>query len=133
LPKIITSNGLAQGTPSCYRVWDKWLSNWEQFMVTPTGHLIPGLFAIGNHESGFDLTKRDAVFFLPYFAQETDASNDPVQRSSYTAHTVTDNTVIFILDSNHVSSSGGVQLQWLESQMEKYSNFTNKMALFHVF
>ena len=123
----------AQGTPACYRIWDKWLANWEQYMVTPSGHLIPGLFAMGNHEAGFDLTKKDAVFYLPYFAQETDTSTDAIQRSSYSAHAVTDDTVIFVLDSNHVSSSGGAQLQWLEEKMETYCNYSNKMALFHVF
>ena len=31
-------------------LWDQWLSDWQTFMITPEGHSVPMILAIGNHE-----------------------------------------------------------------------------------
>jgi hypothetical protein len=70
---------------------------------------------------------------LSYFAQQTNTPADPLERSTYHAHRVTNNTVIFALDSNHVSSPTGDQLNWVQNEMNSsYKNFSNKIAVYHV-
>jgi phosphodiesterase/alkaline phosphatase D-like protein len=40
----------ANGDPLLWEIWDRWLDSWQQHMVTPQGHTIPIVAAIGNHE-----------------------------------------------------------------------------------
>jgi len=52
-------------------VWDQWLDNWQQAMVTPSGFTVPMVSAIGNHEvaGGYGGTPDDAPIYLKYLAQ----------------------------------------------------------------
>jgi len=57
-------------------VWDQWLDNWQQAMVTPSGFTVPMVSAIGNHEvaGGYGGTPDDAPIYLKYLAQAGDSS-----------------------------------------------------------
>jgi len=117
---------------TCYRVWDLWLNMWETSMITTSGSYIPMILAMGNHESGGTKKLSSEVnFYLPYFVQDDDASTDPSERKTYQAHQLSQETVVFCLDTGLVSSPDGSQLDWLKSKMEKYTDFRNKMALYH--
>lgn len=57
-------------------VWDQWLDNWQQAMVTPSGFTVPMVSAIGNPEvaGGYGGTPDDAPIYLKYLAQAGDSS-----------------------------------------------------------
>eukprot|EP01112_Ceratiomyxa_fruticulosa_P015813 TRINITY_DN4703_c0_g1_i1.p1 TRINITY_DN4703_c0_g1~~TRINITY_DN4703_c0_g1_i1.p1 ORF type:complete len:622 (-),score=129.97 TRINITY_DN4703_c0_g1_i1:150-2015(-) len=124
---------------TCYRIVDKWLNNWYTSMVTPTGHLIPLVSAIGNHEVMGDYGAKhpdEMPYYGRYFPQ-MDASEDPGadgvdQRLTYHAHLIGNSTLILSLDSGHYSTVDGVQTEWLKQTLETYKDVPIKFALYHV-
>ena len=82
---------------------------------------------------GYAIPINKVPFMNTYFAQQTVTAINPLERSTYHAHRITDNTVIFALDSNHVASPSGDQLEWAKKEMAgTYKNFSNKIAVYHV-
>ena len=55
----------AEGRLTHVNFWDSWFDAWDEMMVTPSGHTIPMVLAIGNHEvvGGFDGRPEDAPYF----------------------------------------------------------------------
>ena len=41
----------ANNFPTCYRVWDKWLAQYQRSMHTAAGDTVPMAVVIGNHEA----------------------------------------------------------------------------------
>ena len=39
----------ANGLRNCYRRWDYWFSQWNKYMITPSGYSIPILTSIGKY------------------------------------------------------------------------------------
>jgi len=107
------------------KMWDIWLRNWESAMVTPDGAMIPMVLAIGNHEINKDceVPEDKAPFYFGYFAQGG---------RSYFSRTFGHNTVLFILDSGHITQHGGEQAAWLASELDRFRNMPNKVAVYHV-
>eukprot|EP01127_Copromyxa_protea_P009669 TRINITY_DN2296_c0_g1_i2.p1 TRINITY_DN2296_c0_g1~~TRINITY_DN2296_c0_g1_i2.p1 ORF type:complete len:447 (-),score=48.81 TRINITY_DN2296_c0_g1_i2:69-1409(-) len=128
----------ASGIPGCYRRWDAVLDWLEEGLVTPTGHTIPIITAIGNNEAGalYAETPYQAPFYYPYFTYENlDLLNKlPYDLPSYHAHYVGSTSAIYSLDSNIVSLSSGKQAEWMETKMNSDTRrgITNKFALYHV-
>lgn len=72
---IVYDNGML----TCYRRWDRMLKEYEKLGITPSGHMIPLLTSVGNHESRFaqfvrrnDLTigsnkRRDTIIFEIFY------------------------------------------------------------------
>jgi len=105
---------------------------WEDYMITSKGYIIPMILSIGNHETGgWGIDVKDVAFYLKYFPQENDSNIDPNLRSTYHTHEINNNTVIFVFDTDQVSSLDGDQLKWMKRQMHKYKNFETKLALYH--
>lgn len=110
-----------------YIKWDEWLDQYTETMVTPEGHLIPMVMAIGNHEviGGFDQSKEAAPFFFHYFRQGN-------QGESYFFLPFGKRMGLYVLDSGHAASHDGVQLYWLIETLEATQSFPVKMAMYHV-
>jgi len=124
---------------SCYRIVDKWINNWYSAMITPSGHLIPLVSAIGNHEvmGDFDAKHPDQMpYYNRYFpfmsADEDPGVNGVDQRLTYHAHIIGNSTLIILLDSGHYQPVEGVQTAWLKSTLEQYKDIPIKFAVYHV-
>eukprot|EP00698_Gefionella_okellyi_P020052 TRINITY_DN6246_c0_g1_i2.p4 TRINITY_DN6246_c0_g1~~TRINITY_DN6246_c0_g1_i2.p4 ORF type:complete len:218 (-),score=48.30 TRINITY_DN6246_c0_g1_i2:1395-2048(-) len=102
-------------------------------MVTPQNTTIPMLMAIGNHEVqsffGGDI-RTQVPFFTRYFPQQLGLYNASYyQRSTYHSHPIGNNSVIVVLDSDHVFSPV-VQTSFLSNALN--ASAVNKMAVYHV-
>lgn len=118
------------GRMACYRRFDNFFFNWNQYMKTPLGYSIPMITAIGNHESGgFEQDKRQVGFYFDYFPQRTNASNlkdEPL----YHEHQITSHTNIIVLDSYIIEQrSERKQIDWLKDAMKTIH--LNKIAVYH--
>lgn len=109
-----------------YKKWDRWLRNWEKYMVTPGGYLIPMVLAIGNHEvkGAYSQPTGNAPFYFGYFAQ--------TRLRSYFTRKFGDNFVFFILDTGHIASHGGDQKTWLEEALQDAEATKFKFAIYHI-
>lgn len=109
-----------------YTKWDTWLKYYTENMITPEGHLIPLIMAIGNHEvsGGYNGGLNKAPFWTNYFAQEPG--------KSYFSRKLNQDTVLFVLDSGHAVSHGGAQADWLTSEMQAHQSTKNRLAIYHV-
>ena len=107
-------------------VWDQWLDNWQEAMVTPAGFTVPIVSAIGNHEVsvGYGGTPGNAPIYLSYLAQAGERS--------YYLRRVGPRLVIFLLDSGHLAAHGGAQAQWLEQQLAAHAGVPVRLATYHV-
>lgn len=103
--------------------WIELLSGWSETMITPDGHLIPILVALGNHDvtGRFDETPDKAPFFYTLFPTP-----------GYQVVDVGDYLSIFILDSGHTHPIEGKQTEWLEEQLARRSSVPLKFACYHV-
>lgn len=103
--------------------WITWLKSWSKTMISPSGHLIPFLTAIGNHEVNgrFNQTPSQAAFYYTLFPtpgyQNLDFGNY---------------MTLFILDSGHTHSIKGEQSYWLEEVLKRKKDHPFKVALYHV-
>lgn len=111
----------ANGDLSKLRKWDAWFRNWEENMVTPDGDLIPMVVAIGNHDRG----KWTSPFYQPFFAQDAHGL-------TYFARRFGTQTIVLVLDTDHVASQDGAQRRWLEDTLRTYADLPCKIALYHV-
>ena len=115
----------ADGKVSHVNFWDKWLDGWDKFMVTPSGHMIPMILAVGNHETrgGFAGKPEDAPYFYNFFKQDA---------RGYFSRQLGPDIIVYVLDSGHTNPQGGAQAQWLAKEMERTQNVKNRFALYHV-
>ena len=71
-----------------------------------------------------------AGFYNQWFLQQ-DGLIDPFERSTYHSHKLRNDSVLFVLDTEVVSSANE-QAQWLRNEISsKYFNYPWKMSLFH--
>ena len=92
-----------------YELWDSWLKNWQEEMVTPDNRLVPMVLAVGNHDVDNRSDPPTAPFFFRYF---------PQGGKSYFSRRVGANLALFVLDSGHLVPHGGAQATWLADQLE---------------
>jgi Purple acid Phosphatase, N-terminal domain/Calcineurin-like phosphoesterase len=111
----------ANGNLSKLGKWDSWFRNWEENMVTPEGDLIPMVVALGNHDVG----RWTSPFYQPFFDQDAGGL-------TYFARRFGTQTIVLVLDSDHVASQGGAQRRWLEATLRTYADLPCKIALYHV-
>jgi acid phosphatase type 7 len=106
--------------------WITWLKNWHATMVTPQGHLIPVLSAIGNHDllGHFDQTPVQAAIFKHLFPSASYSIYRTVDFGSYLS--------LFLLDSGHAHPIAGKQTNWLRFSLENRLNTLHKLAIYHV-
>lgn len=112
------------GDVSRTKLYDIWLKNWEDTMVTPEGYTIPGMFAMGNHETNdaSEIPESRAPFYFGYFVQGG---------SSNFVRELGPNGVLIFLDSGHTQSWES-QGPWLRETLERYQDRPFKIATYHV-
>lgn len=115
----------ADGRLSHVNFWDKWFDAWDRHMVTPSGHTIPMVLAIGNHETqgGFDASPDAAPYYYHFFKQD---------KMAYFSRQFGDDIVVYVLDSGHTNPQGGAQAKWLAQEMERTKDVKHRFALYHV-
>lgn len=106
--------------------WLEWIVAWKEDMVTPEGHLIPLLPAIGNHDVAgrFDQTPEQAPFFYALFPMPGLPGYNVLDFGQYMS--------IFLLDSGHTNPINGKQAIWLSTELWKRRHIPHKFALYHV-
>jgi hypothetical protein len=106
--------------------WLDWIKVWHTHMITPQGHLIPMIAAIGNHDliGGFDQTPAQATVFSALFPMPGKRIYHVLDFDPYLS--------IFILDSGHANPVAGLQAQWLRTALEERQKVTHRLALYHV-
>jgi hypothetical protein len=112
----------AEAVPENYELWDRWLENWQEAMVTPDNRLVPMVLAVGNHDVD-RTTEPSAPFFHRYF---------PQGGASYFSRRVGTNLALFVLDSGHLVPRGGAQASWLADQLEASQKVPFRFAIYHV-
>ena len=112
----------ASAIPENYELWDRWLTNWQDAMVTPDNRLVPMVLAVGNHDVDHSEPPSAPLFFR-YF---------PQGGSSYFSRRVGANVVLFVLDSGHLVPHGGAQATWLADQLEASRAVPFRFAAYHV-
>lgn len=117
------SNGLLAE----YDDWIQWFANWDHFMVCSDGRMVPIVAAIGNHEVNrfeSDDPQWRSPDFLSLFGRQ--AAN------TYFSLRFSDDMVLFVLDSDHLTPHDGAQAAWLDQEMAKYQSLKYKFAAYHV-
>jgi hypothetical protein len=131
-PDVVLLGGdiaYADGNPKNTGDWDKWLSVWTEKMVTSDGFTVPFILAIGNHETNllkiFAKPEEKAPFYYSLFDQDA-------KGRSYFTRKISNDIMLFVLDSTHIYAPFGKQRVWLREQMEKYKTMRTKIAIYHV-
>jgi hypothetical protein len=103
------------------------LREWHKHMVTPDGHLIPMVAAIGNHEcrGNGDLQRR-----APFFAALFDGFFK--DGKTYNALDFGRYLSLIILDSNHVSPIKGAQTEWFDNALAERAAIPHRLVFYHV-
>jgi len=116
-----------QSVLSGFKTWDKWLSNWENNMVTPDGRTVPLVVAIGNHEvqetAGPSLEEK-SPWYVGLFGRQG--------KDIYHEFHVGDNAVWFLLDTGHLTPYKGAQSKWLDRELDSNKDVKYKFASYHV-
>jgi hypothetical protein len=121
------------GDPNCYRKWDQFFNDWNEYMITPNGYSVPLLTCIGNHEaSGFNVPRSYDAYYIRLFPHQTGLQSiDPQSRKLYHRHKIGSQTGIVLLDSS-VHTSISDQTGWLKSTLNDMSSLRNKFVAYHV-
>ncbi|WP_372370396.1 metallophosphoesterase [Candidatus Uabimicrobium sp. HlEnr_7] len=112
----------ANGKKQNLKRWISWFSYWQENMITSSGHLIPMILAIGNHEVHNLLIFKQAPFYFGFFHQ----GGKP-----YFTRKLGQNTQLIVLDTDHIYSYSS-QRNWLKKQLQKYQKSKFKIAMYHV-
>jgi hypothetical protein len=105
--------------------WIDWIKAWHRYMITPQGHLVPVVAAIGNHDliGQYDQTPAQAAIFSTLFPMPGKRIYNVLDFDSYLS--------IFILDSCHANSISS-QSNWLRTALGDRQHVTHRCAIYHV-
>jgi len=123
------------GDLASFAVWDEWLTNWESNMITPEGHSVPMILAIGNHEvaggwGAFADPLGSAPFYFGLFAQSGRGFDMP--RRAYFRLDFGPDASLLVLDTGHVTAMDGAQAVWLEDELAQLGGVELRMTAYHV-
>ena len=104
------------------RRWDKWFGLMKQVALSPSGHIIPLVAAIGNHEVSF--FPQRSPWFGALFPQGQGLGK------TYFVKKLGNHSALIVLDSGHQHSHQS-QASWLEHQLQRFQNLPNRLALYH--
>lgn len=106
--------------------WIDWVKVWHSYMVTPQGHLIPVISAIGNHDliGQYDQTPAQAAVFSTLFPMPGKRIYNVLDFDAYLS--------IFILDSGHANPISGQQTNWLNTALGERQQIPHRFAIYHV-
>lgn len=106
---------------------ERWLGlmkGYYEMMVSPEGHMIPMLVAIGNHEvcGRYNQTPNEARFFYTLLCSH----------KGYTVFDAGDYLSILLLDSNHTHPIEGDQVDFIKRTLSMRQAVSHKFAVYHV-
>ncbi len=112
-----------------YAKWDRWFENYDKYMRTSDGRMIPILAGIGNHETNnlpSESAEVKAPFYSAYFGRtQSDGKTYFTQRFGQ-------NVLFVLLDSGHIAPHGGDQASWLAETLAANEGVRYKFALYHI-
>mgnify|MGYP000005796651 FL=1 len=115
----------ANGKFDSWERWNRWLKGWKEKMVTPDGFSIPVIAAIGNHETnkwpGPIHAKAPYYYYIFGYGDST-----------YFYKKFGKNLNLIFLDTGHINSYKGDQLEWMEEQLQELKDERLKVAVYHV-
>ncbi len=128
-PQFVAIGGdiaYANGEPKNDWIWDIWFNNWEKYMKTSEGCLIPIIAAIGNHEVNDkeppSPPEERAPFYFGYFAQGG---------KTYFARNFNPYLTLIALDSGHIIPIAE-QTEWLRSSLQSAKDMPFIIPFYHV-
>ena len=131
----------ANGLVSRWPRWRTWLEYVTEALVTPEGHTVPMVLAIGNHEvnvgrdGGVPVSapaEQKAPFFFGLFAQNQGVGGAPDDGgATYFRRDLGSVGALYVLDSGHLVSYQD-QAAWLAAHMEADTDLPTRLALYHV-
>lgn len=106
--------------------WLNWIEAYSETMITPTGHLIPLLVTIGNHDvpGEFEQKHSTAEFFYTLFPMPGLPGYNTLRFGNYLS--------LYLLDTNHTNPIIGMQRHYLEQELSKDGHMQNRFAVYHV-
>ena len=116
----------ADGDLRRIRQWDAWFDIWTENMVTPDGHLIPMVQAIGNHEVNREESEDSHVrapFYMNFFFTQGD--------KPYFVRRIGKLISFIILDTGHLVPYED-QVDFLREQLEAHADFPAVFPIYHV-
>ncbi|MCY3970054.1 MAG: metallophosphoesterase, partial [Acidobacteria bacterium] len=131
----------ANGLVSRWPRWRTWLEYVTEALVTPEGHTVPMVLAIGNHEVNVGRdggvpasapAEQKAPFFFGLFAQNQGVGGAPDDGgATYFRRDLGSVGALYVLDSGHLVSYQD-QAAWLAAHMEADTDLPTRLALYHV-
>ncbi|MCE2559316.1 MAG: metallophosphoesterase [Acidobacteria bacterium] len=131
----------ANGLVSRWPRWRTWLEFVTEALVTPEGHTVPMVLAIGNHEvnvgrdGGVPASsppEQKAPFYFALFGQNQDGGRPPEDGgATYFRRGLGSVGALYVLDSGHLVSHEA-QASWLAERMEADADLPNRLAVYHV-
>lgn len=116
----------ADGDTTKTHRWFSLFEIWQNHMITPTGHIVPFVPVIGNHEviGGYSTNPELAPLYFTFF-------NKPDKRAYYTID-AGNYLSLFLLDSNHTNTIHGEQAEWLNRRLSERQHIPNRFPAYHV-
>lgn len=104
--------------------WIEWLKLWSNYMVTPSGYLIPIIPSIGNHDvQEHEEDSKKAIFFSSFFPFPGKEGRNVLDLGSFLS--------IIVLDSGHTRPIAE-QTDWLSETLTQRHGHTHIFALYHI-
>lgn len=131
----------ANGLTSRWPRWRTWLEHVTEALVTPDGHTVPLVVAIGNHEVNVGREggvppsappELQAPFYFGLFAQNQGGGASLVDGgATYFRRGLGSAGALYVLDSDHLVPYDD-QAAWLAEHMEADTQTPNRVAVYHV-
>ena len=131
------ANGLTSNWPR----WRAWLEHVTEVLVTPGGHTVPLVLAIGNHEVNVGRdggvpasapAEQKAPFYLALFAQnQAGGGSRKDGGATYFRRGLGSVGALYVLDSDHLVPYED-QAAWLAERMAEDVGLPTRLALYHV-
>jgi hypothetical protein len=116
------------------QLWLELLDIWQRTMKTPEGYTIPVIAAIGNHEVSrsnqppkkppTQSLVDNALFYYMIFR--------PAADKTFFKRKIGKDTILFVLDTDHIYPSGGEQLEWMNKNFAEHKNDKFLFTSYHI-
>lgn len=120
------NKGVSIGSHGSVGKWVDFFVEWQKSMVAEGDRMIPVVPLVGNHDvTSVDRAEKGKnAFYLKFFPSE--------QGLTYRTIEIAGTLSLFLLDTGHVFSVEGKQMQWLEEEFKKKNHISWKIPIYHV-
>ena len=124
----------ANGDIDLQDLWLELIDIWQRTMTTPSGYTIPVIAAIGNHEAPTSdqppnrLPTESLFDTAPFYHMIFHPASD----KTFFKRRIGNGAILFLLDTDHIYSSGGEQLDWMNEHFPQHKNDKFRFASYHV-